>query len=206
MSRRTPGRRIVVVGLAGSGKTTFARALAARLGLPHIELDALHWLPGWSMRETADFQRLVAAACDRPGWVLDGNYSKIRSLTWGSAETIIWLDYPFWLTSWRLLRRSLNRAWRRELLWGTNRESLVHIFLSKDNLFLYNWRKRRSREREFRQLFREPPFQRLQVIVFRRPGEAERFLARLPEPDSAGSAGGKGEIEPTPGTGASGSR
>jgi ABC-type phosphonate transport system ATPase subunit len=35
--------RIVVVGTSGSGKTTLAKALAAQLALPYIELDALNW-------------------------------------------------------------------------------------------------------------------------------------------------------------------
>ncbi len=39
--------RIVVVGTSGAGKTTFARSMAVRLGLPHIELDAINWQPGW---------------------------------------------------------------------------------------------------------------------------------------------------------------
>ena len=47
--------RTVVVGTSCSGKTTFARQLAARLGAPHIELDAFHWLPHWQQRETGEF-------------------------------------------------------------------------------------------------------------------------------------------------------
>lgn len=40
-------QRVVIVGTSGSGKTTMARELSVLLGTPHIELDALQWLPGW---------------------------------------------------------------------------------------------------------------------------------------------------------------
>ena len=40
-------RRIAVIGVTGSGKTTLAQNLAELLGLVHIELDAIHWGPNW---------------------------------------------------------------------------------------------------------------------------------------------------------------
>jgi len=40
-------QRINVVGTSGSGKTTVARRAAEALGVPFVELDALHWEPGW---------------------------------------------------------------------------------------------------------------------------------------------------------------
>lgn len=36
-----PMRRVSVIGASGSGKTTFAAALAERMGVPHIELDTM---------------------------------------------------------------------------------------------------------------------------------------------------------------------
>jgi len=70
-------RRFVVVGSSsGAGKTTFARALAARLALPHIELDALHWQQtGWELPEREVFRERVDRATSAEAWVLDGNYS-----------------------------------------------------------------------------------------------------------------------------------
>ena len=44
-------RRINVVGTSGSGKTTIGSALAGRLDVPYVELDALAWKPGWVMVE-----------------------------------------------------------------------------------------------------------------------------------------------------------
>ena len=42
------------------------RRLADRLAVPHIELDALFWLPEWKQRETDDFRDQVAAALGMP--------------------------------------------------------------------------------------------------------------------------------------------
>jgi adenylate kinase family enzyme len=41
------GRRVVVTGIAGSGKSTLSLALAAKTGLPVIHLDVHFWKPGW---------------------------------------------------------------------------------------------------------------------------------------------------------------
>jgi adenylate kinase family enzyme len=98
-------QRVVVVGTSCSGKTTLARQLSQMLGVPHIELDAVHWLPNWQPRPTDEFRRLVAEAVARESWVMDGNYSSTaRDIVWDRATTLIWLNYPFRVVFWRALR------------------------------------------------------------------------------------------------------
>lgn len=75
-------RRIVVVGTTGSGKSTLARTLAQRLNVPHVELDALHWEPNWRQAAPPVFRERTAHALAGEGWVVDGNYSVVRDLTW----------------------------------------------------------------------------------------------------------------------------
>ena len=54
------------------------------------------------------------------------------------ADTLIWLDLPFPLVMWRLLRRTLGRIRSRQDLWGTgNRESFRGAFLSRDSILLW---------------------------------------------------------------------
>src|SRR5215203_2020275 len=99
-------QRIAVVGTSGSGKTTLARQLSGRLGLAHVELDALHWDPGWVPTPAAIFQERAAAALNSPAWVVDGNYPEVRDLIWRRADTIVWLDYGLGLILWRLTLRT----------------------------------------------------------------------------------------------------
>ena len=93
---------INVVGTSAVGKTTLARALAALLGVPHVELDALHWEPNWT--EAPDEMLRERVARDRRRrWVVDGNYSKVRDLVWERVEAVVWLDLPLRTVLWRTL-------------------------------------------------------------------------------------------------------
>jgi len=92
--------RIAIIGSTGSGKSTLATSLAAKLTIPHTELDNLHWLPGWRERSNEEFRELVDLATQETAWVIDGGYSVVRDLVWGRADVIVWLNYSFATTAW----------------------------------------------------------------------------------------------------------
>src|SRR6516225_11196739 len=105
--------RIDVVGTSGSGKTTLARALAAQLALPHIELDAVNWQAGWrdlSRTDPDEFIRRVTRAVAAEAWVVDGNYGLVREFVWRRATHLIWLDYDRPVIMCRVIGRSLAGA------------------------------------------------------------------------------------------------
>ena len=84
-------KHIVVVGTTGSGKSTLAERLAARIGGDFVDLDALNWGPNWTPAPIPEFRRRAAAALSGERWVVAGNYSKLRDIVWGAADTLIWL-------------------------------------------------------------------------------------------------------------------
>jgi adenylate kinase family enzyme len=175
-------RRIVVVGTSGCGKTTFAQALAARLRIPHVELDALHWGPNWTLPPSDTFRAQVAAAAARPGWVLDGNYGKVRDIIWPRAEAVVWLDYALPVILARLARRTLLRIVTRERLWGTNRESARLAFFSRDSILLWAIQTYGVNRRRYPEALAGPAHAHLRVAHFRTPGAAAAWLRTVAPP------------------------
>ena len=175
-------RRIVVIGTSGAGKTVLAGRLAATLGVPHVELDALFWLPGWQEPEDAEFRAKVEAATDGDdGWVVDGNYSRIQDLVFPRADTVVWLDLPIWTCLWRVLRRAISRAHSGELMWGTNREQWRTV-VGPGSLSSWVITTHRRRRRQNAARFAEPGSAHLRVHRFRSNAEADRWLESVAAP------------------------
>lgn len=172
-------RRIAIVGTTGAGKTTLARAAAEALGFPHIELDALYWAPHWTPEPTEAFRQRVDAATAQSAWVCDGNYHAVRDVVWDRADTVVWLDLPFRVHLWRILSRGLRRSVRRELLWGTNRETLRSNFLSRNALLWWLFKTYGRRKQEVPQVLALPKYRHLQTVHLTSVQAAERWLTSI---------------------------
>lgn len=173
-----PYKRIVVIGVTSSGKSTLAENLAKRFDMSFIELDALHWEPGWQEAPDDVFRARVEKATQAEKWAVAGNYRVVRDITWPKADALIWLDYPFLLVLRQLTRRTFARWWSQELLWGTNIEPLwAHLKLwSQESLFHWLVKTYWRRKREFTNLLSQPEYQRLKVFHFKHPSETEEWL------------------------------
>ena len=94
MEKPSIGNRIIVLGCPGSGKSTFARALAARTGLPLIHLDSVWWRADGSHISRDEFDRALAELLAGEKWIIDGDYSRTYEVRLRAADTVIFLDYP----------------------------------------------------------------------------------------------------------------
>jgi len=169
--------RVSVQGVPGSGKSTVGRAIAAQLGLPYVELDALHHGPGWSEPTAVEFVRVVAPLAAQERWVIDGRYhGKLGDLVIARADTVVWLDLPIRVWLPRLAWRSVRRLVLREELWNGNREQFRMLFV-RPNLFRWAWDKHFADRTFVPQWVGAHPHARLIRLRSRR--EVQRFLGTL---------------------------
>jgi adenylate kinase family enzyme len=171
-----------VVGTSGAGKTTLAHRLAEILGVPHIELDALHWDPGWQMADPDVFARRVAEAASGDAWVMDGNYSAVatRVVPWDRVDILVFLDYALPTVLWRVVSRTVQRAVTRAELWNGNRERWREVF-SRDSIILWSLTTYHRRRRQYRGMIESQRLSGPTVVHLRSPRQAERWLRELQE-------------------------
>ena len=87
--------RIMIIGCGGAGKSTLARKLGEKLGLPVVHLDQIWWAPGnWQHATREDFDTQIMAEMDKPRWILDGNFNRTLELRLERCDTVIYLDMP----------------------------------------------------------------------------------------------------------------
>jgi energy-coupling factor transporter ATP-binding protein EcfA2 len=175
-------QRILILGRTGSGKTTLARQLAAALGVPHVELDALYFGPDFSTASLSVLRERTTAAIAGDCWVTDGNKSAVRDLVWPRADTVIWLDYPFVVSLWRLGRRAV---WRTSVLTAQAAErdrkaGLPGQLLSAAKGVLTALRSHKGQRREYPRMFAKQENQHLAVVRLRSPRATRDWLARAP--------------------------
>jgi adenylate kinase family enzyme len=171
-------QRVVVVGTSGSGKTTVAARMAEKLGLYHIELDSIHWLPNWSELPDEKFRAQVIEETMKDGWVVDGNYKVVRDILWNKADTIVWLDLPFRIVFWRIVKRTIHRIWTGERLWNDNVERLSALF-GWYGMPIWVIRTYWRRKKEYSILLSEQEYSHLTVVHLHTVEETEKWLDGL---------------------------
>jgi adenylate kinase family enzyme len=102
--------RIVILGCAGSGKTTLARQLGERTGAPVICLDAI-WQPHWAEKDVPAFRSLVEKAHAVDEWISDGNFALATfDIRLPRATMVIWLEPSKLACGWRAITRVFKRG------------------------------------------------------------------------------------------------
>ena len=179
-------RRVSVVGVSGSGKTTFARALAQRLNSPLIELDGLMHQPGWVPKPDDHFKREVEQATAQDTWVVDGNYRQvvIDGPVWQRADTVVWVDPPRRTIMRQLFVRTVRRTLTREVLWNGNREPLSNL-TSLDperSVMAWAWSTYDGLTDRYATAMDDPKWRHLKFVRLRSNAEARRWLGSISQP------------------------
>lgn len=167
-------RRVAVAGVSGAGKTTLAGRIAKVIAAPHIEIDALYHGPNWVPRPS--FLEDVRLMVDGDTWTTEWQYRAARPILLERADLIVWLDLPFWTSTLpRLLRRTIRRRLRREVLWNGNVEPPFHTFFTDpEHIVRWAFSTRHKYRTRIPELARTTPH--LPIVRLRSQREVEWWL------------------------------
>jgi adenylate kinase family enzyme len=142
------GRRVIVTGMAGSGKSTFSTALSARTGLPLIHLDFHYWKPGWVKPSDDEWQVKQRSLLAGDAWIADGNYHETLDLRLERADTVVVLYTPWWVCAGRALVRGIRRPVGTVLPEGCSESAIRRLRDEWRLAGLIWWHRHREPERE----------------------------------------------------------
>ena len=173
-------KRINVVGTSGSGKTTFSKELAQKLNIEYIEMDRLYWKNDWRGSSDAELLHSIHFALKGEAWVLDGNYNRTQAVKWEHLDTLIWLDFPFYLVFYRVLKRAIKRAITKEKLWNTNNYENFKLLFSKDSIVLWMITSYPTMKKRYSEVFENPNVMpQVKMIRLKSPKQASVFLKEI---------------------------
>jgi adenylate kinase family enzyme len=165
-------QRILVIGCGGAGKSTVARRLADRLGLPIVHLDRVYWRAGWTPTPEDEWRAVVAELIAKPRWVMDGNYGGTMAMRLSAADTVIFLDLPRVVCLWRVVKR-------RVMYHGRSRPDIAPGCAEQLNLEFLSWIlwtfPNRHRQRNLERLKQGGA----RVIILTSQRQVDRFLDDL---------------------------
>jgi adenylate kinase family enzyme len=175
----------MVGGISGAGKTTFARELCRRTGLPYFEMDGFFHGPDWVRVPTAVDD--VAAVVAQDAWVFDSHgYAEVRDLMWSRVDTVVWLDFARHVVTGRVTRRSVARAWDQEPMFNGNTENW-RMWIEPDHPIQWSVRAYNARREDMRTRFAAPTTAHVRKVHLRTPRAAQRWLDLVaPDPTRQG--------------------
>ena len=159
--------KVIVIGCPGSGKSTFARALQKKTGLPLYYLDMMYWNADKTTVPKDIFRARLAERLAENAWIIDGNYGSTMEARMAACDTVFFLDYD----------PAVCLAGIRERQ-GKPRADMPWIETEDDEEFLAFVREYNEKSRPDVLALLEK-YQEKQIVVFRTRDEADSFLKDL---------------------------
>ncbi len=165
MTHQIP-KRIAVIGLPGSGKSTFSTKLAKVLHVPVHHLDTHMFLPDGKKREKQEFITIQKALIDEDAWIIEGCSMSTLEMRFAQADIVIYFHFPRLLCLWRICKRLATKTHIGGPLEGINWA-----------IVKYTWDFDRTKKAMFEELRSKYPH--VHFLVFRRSREARQYLEEV---------------------------
>lgn len=164
--------RIMIVGCGGAGKSTLARQLGEKLGLPVVHLDKLFWHSGWVESTKEEIDGKIMLELQKERWIIDGNYMRTMPIRMAHCDTVIFLDFNRVSCVWGILKRYLTNI-------GKVRPDMAEGCPEKIDweFFVWVWNFNKTKRERIYRMLKEA--EGIETIVLKNRRAVEKFLERV---------------------------
>ena len=164
--------RIMIIGCGGAGKSTLARKLGEKTGLPVVHLDKLFWKPGWESVSREEFDRLHRQELAKERWILDGNFDRTMLERLARCDTVIYLDFPRIICMLGVMKRILTT-------YGTVRPDMGEGCPERIDWEFLQWVWNFNKNKRAANYRRLAEVEEVNIIILKNRSQVERFLLNL---------------------------
>ena len=163
--------RVLILGICGADKSTLAKQLSAKWGIPSVHLDQLYWKAGWVEADRDEFITKLESACSKEKWIIDGNFSNTLPIRLDRADLVIRLNFNRYLALVRVVKRVL-------LSYGRVRSDMASGCPERfDWIFMkYIWNYNKGPNLRTDEALRGYPVEK--ILEFRSPKELELWFEK----------------------------
>lgn len=161
--------KFIILGCSGSGKSTFAKGLQVRTGLPLFHLDNVWWRADRTHIPREEFDAKLADILAGERWIVEGDYSRTYEVRFKACDTVVFLDFPEKVCMEGIAERvgkfRTDIPWQEDTL-DDELVRLVRNYATENRPVVYSLIKKYNTK---------------QVLIFRSRAESDRWLQLLPK-------------------------
>lgn len=159
-------KRFALIGLPGSGKSTFAAKLGKLLNIPVHHLDKFMFEPDGKKKDKREFIAIQKAMIDEDSWIIEGCSFSTFEMRFASADIVVYFLLPRFVCIWRLFRRIFNFD-----------KSFGGLRVVTWEILKYVWNFDREKREKIEELRRKHP--QLDFLIFRNQEDANKYFEKL---------------------------
>ncbi len=160
-------KKVIIIGCPGSGKSTFARALQEKTGLPLFYLDMLYWNKDKTTVSKDVFRERLKNVLSKDKWIIDGNYGSTMEMRMLECDTVFFLDFD--------VEICLSGIKERQ---GKYRPDMPWVATEDDREFLQFIRSFETESKpKIIELFEK--YRNKNIIIFNSRNEAELYIEKI---------------------------
>ena len=179
----------LIIGSQACGKSSLAKQIKSiqpRLEL--IELDMFCWKENWkknnkfnSLLKDALFDEIDSERIPKyEGVIMDGNFNRIKQITWNLADVVIWLDYDFCEVLYRAIKRTIIRIITAQKVCNGNVETLRRLIYDFEATVIYKvWKYHKQMNEEIIPNDYIKLFPNKHIVRLKSPYECKQWLKSL---------------------------